>query len=84
MVPAGGTLAWLDHPSQVDSQDWDALLEGVEGATPFLRHGFLTAMVDSGSACANTGWQPRFLVVHDASGALLGACPVFLKSHSYG
>lgn len=84
MVPAGGTLAWLDHPSQVDSRDWDALLEGVEGATPFLRHGFLTAMVDSGSACADTGWQPRFLVVHDASGALLGACPVFLKSHSYG
>jgi len=84
MVPAGGTLAWLDHPSQVDSQAWDALLDGVEGATPFLRHGFLQAMIDSGSACAETGWQPRFLVVHDGFGGLLGACPVFLKSHSYG
>lgn len=84
MVPAGSRLAWLDHPSQVDSQAWDTLVSGVEGGTPFLRHGFLRAMVESGSACADTGWRPRFLVVHDAQGHLLGACPVFLKSHSYG
>ena len=84
MVPAASRLSWLDHPSQVDSREWDALVAGVEGGSPFLRHGFLMAMIDSGSACPDTGWQPRFLVARNEAGALVGACPVFLKSHSYG
>ena len=49
-----------------------------------MRHSFLTAMIDSGSACLETGWQALFLTLNDASGALVAACASFLKSHSYG
>lgn len=84
MVAAAGRLAWLDHPSQVDSAAWDALVAEEDGCTPFLTHRFLCAMIDSGSACADTGWQPRFIAVRDPQDRLIGACPVFLKAHSYG
>ena len=35
------------------------------------------------SAVADTGWAPHFLVV-ERGGALLAACPLYLKDHSYG
>ncbi len=85
-MDTAGTLhaTWLPDFASVPAQDWDALLPGVEGARPFLRHGVLQAMVASGSACADTGWQPHVLTVRDGEGRLLGACPSFAKSHSYG
>lgn len=77
-------VRWLGHPSEVEAADWDALLEGVDGASPFLTHALLSAFIDSGSACADTGWQPHLLALRDAAGRLVGACPTFIKSHSYG
>jgi len=65
-----------------DSAAWDRL---VPDANPFMRHGFLTALEDSGSVGEGTGWQPAPLVVEDgASGELLAALPAYLKSHSQG
>lgn len=81
---SGLQATWHDHPAQVPSQAWDALLAGVDGGSPFLRHAMLCALVDSQSACAETGWLPHILTLHDAGGQLVGACPTFLKSHSYG
>lgn len=64
----------------IDAGEWNRLA----GAHPFLRHEFLAALEHSGSACAASGWQPLFLNCHDTKGALLGALPLYLKSHSYG
>jgi predicted N-acyltransferase len=75
---------WHDHPGTIPAHAWDRLVAGIAGGTPFMRHGFLSAMVDSGSACAETGWQPLFLTLHDTAGALVAACATFAKSHSYG
>ncbi len=75
---------WHSSFTDIPSAAWDALLEGVDGARPFLCHGVLQAFVGSGSACADTGWQPHVLTLQDAKGQLLGACPTFAKSHSYG
>ena len=75
---------WLAQWDAIDGGEWDALLAGVDGASPFLRHGVLRAMADSGSACAETGWQTHVLTLRGADGNLLGACPTFAKSHSYG
>jgi predicted N-acyltransferase len=75
---------WQDRWDAFDGTEWDALLVGVDGASPFLRHGVLQAMADSGSACADTGWQAHVLTLRGADGTLLGACPTFAKSHSYG
>ncbi len=60
---------------------WDAL---VPGNNPFMRHGFLTALEDSGSVGEGTGWQPAPIVIEDDGGALLAALPAWLKSHSQG
>jgi predicted N-acyltransferase len=64
----------------ISPAEWDALA----GADPFLRHAFFAAMEHSGSACAESGWQPLHLACRDDAGKLVGALPLYLKSHSYG
>ena len=71
-------LAGID---QVDAAQWDACA-GTDN--PFVRHGFLLALEQSGSACAATGWHPRHLVARRPDGKLLGAVPLYVKDHSYG
>jgi predicted N-acyltransferase len=63
----------------VDAAEWNALA----GPQPFVRHEFLSALIDTGCASARSGWEPRFLLARRA-GALVGAMPLFAKSHSYG
>jgi predicted N-acyltransferase len=50
---------------------------------PFLRHEFLSALEASGSACAQTGWQPFHLVLEEAE-RTLGVVPMYVKGHSQG
>jgi len=73
-----------DHPAELDARQWDALLAMQTQPTPFMRHAYLLALHESGSAVADSGWAPRFTTLHDASGRLKAACAVYLKSHSYG
>jgi len=82
--PTPLTIHWHDRLSEIDAAQWDALADAASGGVPFLRHGVLAAFIDSGSACADTGWQPRFLTLRDATGRILAGSPVFLKAHSYG
>lgn len=72
-----------DSPRDIDPQQWNALLALQASATPFMRHEYLTALHESGSACADTGWRPQFLALHDGD-TLAAACPLYLKTHSYG
>jgi hypothetical protein len=73
----------LDTPLAIDAQAWDALLAGQEGNSPFMRHAYLAAMHDSGSATPATGWTPRFVTLWRGD-QLHAACALYLKSHSYG
>lgn len=61
--------------------EWDAL---TDGGNPFVSHDFLSALEDSGSVGGRTGWSPAPLVIEDARGALAGALPAYIKSHSQG
>jgi uncharacterized protein len=63
----------------VDREAWNALA----GAQPFMRHEFLTALIDTGCAAAKSGWLPQFLLLSRA-GELEAAMPLFAKNHSYG
>jgi uncharacterized protein len=72
----------LQAPSDVDAAAWNALL-ALSGGSPFMRHEYLAAMHDSGSAVRETGWTPQFLTLW-RDGELQAACPLYLKSHSYG
>ncbi|MEJ2106299.1 MAG: GNAT family N-acetyltransferase [Acidiferrobacteraceae bacterium] len=67
----------------VDSAQWNACT----GGNSFLRHEFLSALEHSGCVGAGSGWEPRHLVLlSDDNGdrRLLGAVPMYLKTHSYG
>jgi uncharacterized protein len=72
-------------PLEIDAQQWNALLAQSDAPTPFMRHEYLAAMHTSGSATAQTGWQSAFVGLYGADGQeLLAACPLYLKTHSYG
>ena len=77
----------FDHPAKIDAAQWNALLALQPSATPFMRHEYLLALHESGSASAAAGWTARFIAVFvdDGDGqALAAACPLYLKDHSYG
>lgn len=64
---------------EIDPASWDALGDG----SPFLMHAYLGALEGTGCVGSGTGWQPCPLLVKDG-GRLLGAMPLYAKSHSYG
>ena len=68
---------------EVDAAAWDGLLAAQAQPSPFMRHAYLAALEESGSATADTGWAPHCITLH-AGGVLQAACMVYLKHHSYG
>jgi uncharacterized protein len=72
-----------DNPALIDAAAWDGLLQQQSHPTPFMRHAYLLALHESGSAVPTTGWQPQYLAIA-RDGQLQAACPLYLKSHSYG
>jgi uncharacterized protein len=73
----------FDDPADIPLAGWNSLLACEPDPSPFLRLEYLCALHDSGSATADTGWQPGFLTLWRA-GALQAACPLYFKQHSYG
>ena len=71
----------VERLSDVPAAEWDAC---AGSDNPFVSHAFLEALEASGSATAETGWLPQHILVEDERGRLLGAAPLYLKSHSYG
>jgi predicted N-acyltransferase len=55
-----------------------------ESYNPFISYDFLSALELSNSVRARAGWQPMHLVAEEPNGALLGAVPCYVKSHSQG
>ncbi|HYI41753.1 MAG TPA: GNAT family N-acetyltransferase [Allosphingosinicella sp.] len=61
--------------------DWDRC---AGAGDPFLSHAFLSALEDSGSATARTGWQSVPIAVDGGDGRPAAVMPAYLKSHSQG
>jgi predicted N-acyltransferase len=74
-------LRVLERIAEVGESAWDRCA-GPDN--PFLSHAFLNALEASGAATARTGWLPQHVVAEDGEGRVLGAVPMYLKSHSYG
>jgi predicted N-acyltransferase len=51
---------------------------------PFLSHAFLSALEESGSATARTGWQPVPIAIDGEDGRPVAVAPAYVKSHSQG
>ena len=76
-----------DSVSEISAADWDAVAcpEAVTGRPldPFTTHRFLSALERSRSTGAGSGWGPKPLVLR-AGERLIGATPLYVKSHSQG
>jgi predicted N-acyltransferase len=69
----------LTRITEVAADQWNALA----GDYPFLRHEFLAALEDSGSASPGGGWTAQHLALFDEHG-LAAAAPLYRKTHSWG
>ncbi|MFK7869786.1 MAG: GNAT family N-acetyltransferase [Roseobacter sp.] len=72
----------------IDPTQWDACAcpETIDGGAPidpFTTHRFMSALEQSGSVGAGTGWQPQYLTA-TIEGELIGVAPMYAKSHSQG
>ncbi|WP_375286178.1 GNAT family N-acetyltransferase [Sphingomonas sp.] len=65
----------------IPAADWDAC---AGTANPFVSHGFLAALEDSGSVGGRSGWQPVPVVVDGPDGRPAAVGPAYAKSHSQG
>jgi uncharacterized protein len=77
------TLTLTLHPKIADltPAEWDACA-GPDN--PFVSYAFLSALEDSGSANAKTGWLPQHAVLRSEDGCVVAVAPMYAKSHSYG
>jgi uncharacterized protein len=93
-IPAKDWDACANPPPDPDSLDLldtlassspaaDSCAGSTPSYNPFVSHAFFTALEQSGSACARTGWGPRHLVAR-LDGDIAGMVPCYLKSHSQG
>ncbi|HSS70494.1 MAG TPA: GNAT family N-acetyltransferase [Casimicrobiaceae bacterium] len=73
------SLRFVDSLAAIQSSAWDRLV----GNRPLLSHAFLHALHDSGCAAPETGWTPNYITAWRGD-ELIGAMPLYLKSHSYG
>lgn len=67
--------------TEIDADGWDALRRDDQ---PFTGHAFLAALETTGCVTAGTGWTPQHLLLRDRRDTLVGAIPMYLKSHSWG
>ena len=81
--PEAPVVRVCDDPCAIDAEGWNRLVEAQPSAGPFVRVEYLRALHDSGSARDETGWRPQFLLL-ERDGRLEAACPLYLKTHSYG
>jgi hypothetical protein len=83
-MPDGSSALTLTlHPriAEISAADWDAC---AGGGNPFVTHAFLSALEDSGSANARTGWLPQHAGLRTEAGHVVAIAPMYAKSHSYG
>ncbi len=71
----------LVRAAELPAAQWDAC---AGEANPFVRHAFVTALEDSGSATPRTGWTPAHLVAEGADGRAAAILPAWAKTHSRG
>jgi len=84
------TLTAIDSLDHISPREWDCCanprLEHPEcdiPYDPFTSHGFLSALEQSDSAVAGTGWAPYHLKL-ETEGEVVAVMPMYLKSHSQG
>jgi len=70
-----------DGVASFAEREWDACAGSDD---PFLSHAFLSALEESGSVAARTGWQPLPVAIDGPGGRPDAVMPAYVKSHSLG
>lgn len=79
------TIKILPDIHRLPAGEWDRCANvGSPDHNPFVRHAFFSALEDSGSVDAETGWHPQHVTIQNAQGDTLACAPLYLKSHSFG
>ncbi|MEM1235791.1 MAG: GNAT family N-acetyltransferase [Pseudomonadota bacterium] len=78
----------LNSMREIAPEAWDACAapEAADGGRPndpFTTHRFLSALEDSRSVGAGTGWEPHYLEAR-SGGETIGVAPLYAKNHSQG
>lgn len=72
-------LKILTSIAAISENEWNR----IAGENPVISHAYLLALEETGCASPATGWTPQFLAAYE-NDTLLGALPLYLKTHSYG
>jgi hypothetical protein len=80
-LPSRISISTVPSASAIPRRAWDRLCPA---GHPFLNADFLTIIEEHGAAAREWGWAARHLVASDASGAVVGLLPLYLKTHSHG
>lgn len=79
------SLSIAEAMSDIERSAWNAVANPPgERYDPFLDWDFLEAAESSECATPATGWTPRHVLAHDGAGRLVGATPLYIKTHSRG
>jgi hypothetical protein len=73
-------LSIAESLKDIPVAQWDSL---ASDTNPFIQYEFLYAL-ETGQCLYDYGWQPHYLLVHSDNGQLIGACPAYIKTNSYG
>ncbi len=83
--PIGLTLSPAEAMASIQREEWNRLANPAgDRYDPFLDWDFLEALETSGCVTEETGWTPLHMLARSASGELLGAAPLYIKTHSRG
>ena len=81
--PAHYGIRVVNSMREVSALAWDRLLDQQSMPTPFMRHAYLSALEQSASACEQTGWSLRVLLMEEDA-TLAAAAVLYIKPHSRG
>ena len=81
MSDGGYALRVGESVAALPAAQWDAL---TDAGNPFVSHAFLSALEDSGSVGAGSGWTPAPLLIESGDAGLAAALPAYIKAHSQG
>ena len=84
MATSDISLEAVSSIGQISAEEWDSCANPPgQPYNPFVSHAFFSALENSGSAVARTGWAARHLIARE-NGAIAGLVPCYLKNHSQG
>ncbi len=66
---------------EISANEWNHL---AGTSHPFTRYEFLVALENHQCVGEEFGWFPYHLSVRDSNKSLVGACPLYIKTNSYG